>query len=450
MIIFGPFTRLVAGLSFRPRDLYSRTSTPLVPALLYIVHAPMRTALPPCVHSAFAPASSGAPAQSGPRQRRFDPCYGECHTAGAVAMLAVAISLLGLGRLLLGRRLVQLLLDRLPEDGENHGLADVRQQARLQPATEEAGEAVLGDDALDGGDVAEVGVGGGLLQRLDHAQRVGHGVGHGGGADADGGVARQLHLALLLGNLRLQEVEGDEPGVVADPVGGEVGGGAAVEHADAALGHLLLQQGEGGIALHLEGGLEGVDGGEEDTKRGATGGGECGHHGNGHVGLEGLEGSEHASVGSSVAEARQGVLNDGEPNTLVQTGDAALLDKGLEGLAEGAAVGVLVVHQGAHPHECADLDDARSHTGNATAERLGRGLLHDIAEGKLMLRGRSTELADGLVALVHHDRGAPAEVGVEGSRHTGHGRGATLLAHRHLITLETLESDEFRHVEFSV
>ena len=64
--------------------------------------------------------------------------------------------------------------------------------------TEEAGVAILLNDALDGGDVAVVGVAVSLLDGFDDAQGVGHRVRHGGGADADGGIAHQLHLALGL------------------------------------------------------------------------------------------------------------------------------------------------------------------------------------------------------------------------------------------------------------
>eukprot|EP00976_Prorocentrum_cordatum_P108815 1194914-Prorocentrum_minimum.AAC.3 len=231
--------------------------------------------------------------------------------------------------LLLGLRLVcppvELLLNRLPEDREHHRLADVRQEARLQPTPKEPGEPVLLDHALDGSDVAKVGVAARLLQRLNHAQRVGDCVRHGRGADADRSVTRQLHLALRLGNLGLKEVEGDEPRVVPDPVGSKVGASTIVQHANAALGNLLLQHGECGVALHLESGLKGVDRGKENTPGGTTSGGKCRHSRDGHVGVEGLESSEHSGVGRGVTETRQRVLNYGEAHTLVKTFDTTLL-----------------------------------------------------------------------------------------------------------------------------
>ena len=73
-----------------------------------------------------------------------------------------------------------------------------------------------------------------------------------------------------------------------------------------------LEDVEGLGTLHLQRRLEGVDGGEGNAPRGASGGRERGLRGDGHVGRELAEGHEDTGVGRGVSEAGEGVLDDGE------------------------------------------------------------------------------------------------------------------------------------------
>mmetsp|Transcript_4394 Transcript_4394/g.11011 ORF Transcript_4394/g.11011 Transcript_4394/m.11011 type:complete len:254 (-) Transcript_4394:356-1117(-) len=219
--------------------------------------------------------------------------------------------------------LVELLLDGLPGNAEHHGLQDVGEQAGLQATAKQRADAALLHDALDGAGIAEVGVGAGLLDGLNDAQAIGYAVGDRGSADTDTSVANQLHLALLLRHCQLQRVEGREPGVVAHPVGREVGAGATVKCADALLGHPLVELLERLGALNLQGGLVAVDGHDENAPCGATDRGEGSLNAHGHAGVIGVSHRQDTGVGGGVAEAADRGLYDGVRQTAVETADAA-------------------------------------------------------------------------------------------------------------------------------
>ena len=157
--------------------------------------------------------------------------------------------------------LVELFLDSLPRHREHHGLQHIRGDARGQSTAEQALHAVLFEHTLDGARVTQLGVARGLLDRLHDAQRVGDAIGHDRRRHTDQSVARVvLQLRVLLRDRLLQVVERREPRVVADPVRREVRRRAVVQHSDATSSHLILQQREGRVPLHLQRRLERVHG----------------------------------------------------------------------------------------------------------------------------------------------------------------------------------------------
>lgn len=83
------------------------------------------------------------------------------------------------------------LLDELPKDAEQQALEAVRQDARRQAPAEEAEDAVLGDDRLGRGPVADVALVR-LAVRLEDAERVGARIRDDGGGEADDGLALEM------------------------------------------------------------------------------------------------------------------------------------------------------------------------------------------------------------------------------------------------------------------
>ena len=86
--------------------------------------------------------------------------------------------------------------------------------------------------------------------------------------------------------------------------------------------------------------------------------------------IKAVEQGQGTLVGGRVAETREGALNQGRGQALVEAGDATVLVQGLEGLHGRRAVPVLVVDSRTKPHESQDLDAHGSGTRDASAERL--------------------------------------------------------------------------------
>lgn len=114
--------------------------------------------------------------------------------------------------------------------------------------------------------------------------------------------------------------------------------------------HPCLQDGPSLLTLRLQRRLQRVDGRENHAERRSGEGGEYGLEEGGHtlhVGVA-LEECEDTSVGCSVAEARDGALNERGREALIVPRPAAVVVEDAGGLGRGGAVSVLVVHHGAN------------------------------------------------------------------------------------------------------
>mmetsp|Transcript_14031 Transcript_14031/g.45644 ORF Transcript_14031/g.45644 Transcript_14031/m.45644 type:complete len:251 (-) Transcript_14031:604-1356(-) len=198
---------------------------------------------------------------------------------------------------------VKPLLDQLPHDHEERALQPVDEQSGPQPAPEQAGHTVLGQDGGGGGGVGE----GGrrrLARRLEHAQPVGEAIRDCSRQEADHGALGELRRdrrGLVHGQSGGEGVEGQPPGQAAEEGGGHVGERAVVQDADPSCPHLLAELRPAGRPLHLQRRLDAV----ERSDREPPAGGDGARAGSALAQSEarGGEEREHARLGGRVAEA---------------------------------------------------------------------------------------------------------------------------------------------------
>ena len=292
--------------------------------------------------------------------------------------------------------LEELLVDELPQDGEHESLQAVGEDLGLQPSSEEGEDAVLLDDLLHGFGVRDDFCGR-LSVDLNDSDGVGDRVGDDRGAEADEGVSHELELDLLvLGQYFLQGVVGEEPGIVSGEGSRESGHRSVVEHRRSAGPGLLEQVSEALAAVHLHGGLHGVDGHEEDSPESGCARGGAGLDAHGQVLglLEVVEEVEHAGIGSGVSESRERALGQGRDQPSVESRNTSILPQGsvclkqkqkkakkndekregaqILGLPEGfkraSSVPVLVVDGCSQPHESHDVQTHSNGSGRASAQ----------------------------------------------------------------------------------
>mmetsp|Transcript_47130 Transcript_47130/g.105971 ORF Transcript_47130/g.105971 Transcript_47130/m.105971 type:complete len:295 (+) Transcript_47130:238-1122(+) len=272
---------------------------------------------------------------------------------------------------------VHHLRDGPPAHREEGSLQAVGQDAGAQAAAEEPDIALLLNDLLSRLHVTH------WLQCclprcLQHPQGVGKGVRNGGRCKANDGIADVLPIGKVKGWQGLPElIVGVEPRVVAHPRRSHGTNGTLPERGGVLLG-LLQEPLQAVLALHLLGGLPGINGHEEHAEASSATGGRHGLGRGGQVRV--LEGRERAVVGRGVAEPGDGRLDQPWSQTAVEPGDATLRPQLLGDLHEAAAVTVLVVHDGAHPHQRQHVDGLCAHASKASAQSLLRSLGHDLIE----------------------------------------------------------------------
>mmetsp|Transcript_5137 Transcript_5137/g.12256 ORF Transcript_5137/g.12256 Transcript_5137/m.12256 type:complete len:305 (-) Transcript_5137:78-992(-) len=282
--------------------------------------------------------------------------------------------------------LVEHLGDGAPADGEEGTLQAVGHDARLQASAEEAGIALLLDDQLRRLRIAD-GLQGGLPGGLQHSQGVGASVGDSSAGEADDSVSDILAIGEIELRQGLSElVVGVEPRVVAHP-SSRHGSQGTLPQSRGVLLRLLHQLLQAVSTLDLLRGLPGVDGHQEDPEASSSRGGAHGFGSSGKLGV--LQSGQGTIVGSCVAESGDGGLDEAGSQTSVESGDATLSIQFGHHLGQGASVPVLVVHDGAHPHQGQHIDSLGTHAGKASAQGLLGGLGHDLAEGGSGL-GRSS------------------------------------------------------------